>query len=49
MDKKTKMIGLRISPDLENKVKEYAKKHKWSKSSAICEILTQHFNMFLTN
>jgi hypothetical protein len=43
--RKTKIVALRISPKLEQQVLEYAKKHKWSKSFAICEILNQHLSL----
>jgi len=38
-----KMISTRISDELEQLVIQYAKKHKWSKSFALGEILREYF------
>lgn len=40
---KTQMISTRISDELEQLVIAYAKKHKWSKSFAVGEILREYF------
>lgn len=40
---KEKMISTRIPEELEQLVIEYAKKHKWSKSFTLGEILRQYF------
>lgn len=40
---KSQMISTRISDELEQLVIQYAKKHKWSKSFALGEILREYF------
>jgi hypothetical protein len=41
---KTEMLALRISPELVELILEYANEHKWTKSFAVCEILSQFFS-----
>jgi hypothetical protein len=41
---KTEMLALRISPELVEIILEYANEHKWTKSFAVCEILSQFFS-----
>lgn len=45
---KTKIIGGRVSEELEQLFLNYAEKHKWSKSFALSEILRQFFLNELT-
>ena len=43
MTTKCKLIGFRMTAELETLVIKYANEHKWTKSFAICEILKQFF------
>lgn len=41
--KKDKQISMKINSDLLQKVQDYAVRHKWSVSQAICVILEEYF------
>ncbi len=43
---KSEQFSVRVASELLDKINDYAKKHKWTRSFAVCEILENHFKKY---